>query len=180
MTATARDTTPTALGSAAPGPSPSPAGAALLAAAAVGRLTDVETILAGDPDAALARDDAGDRAVVVAAFHGHRAVAERVARALGPSRLDPWEAALVGDAGALAARLDADPSLVHARRHDGWPLLHLAVSTATWPSQSCCSRAAPTSRPAPTTAWRTPRCTPSSPRPATAAWSAASSRPAPT
>jgi ankyrin repeat protein len=64
--------------------------------------------------------------VVVAAFQGHRAVAERVARAIGPDRLDPWEAALVGEAGALARHLAADPSLAAARRADGWPLLHLA------------------------------------------------------
>jgi hypothetical protein len=101
--------------------------AALLDAARAGRLAEVDALLASDPDAAArARDGAGDRALVVAAFRGHRAVAARIAGALGPSRLDAWEAALVGAADALAAHLDADPALAAARRHDGWPLLHLA------------------------------------------------------
>jgi ankyrin repeat protein len=94
---------------------------------ATGTSTSSGALLAADPAlAATARDAAGDRALVVAAFRGHRAVAERVARALGPAALDAWEAALVGDADALAARLDADPALARARRPDGWPLLHLA------------------------------------------------------
>jgi ankyrin repeat protein len=100
---------------------------ALLDAARDGRLDELGALLDADPElAAHARDASGDRALIVAAFHGHRAAAERVAQALGPARLDPWEAAIVGDAGALAAHLDADPSLVAARRHDGWSLLHLA------------------------------------------------------
>lgn len=109
--------------SAPPAPSPE---AALLAAARDGRLAEVDALLSADPAlAGRARDDAGDTAVVVAAFRGHRAVAERVGRALG-GEAGVWEAALLGDVDALARRLDADPALANARRHDGWPLLHLA------------------------------------------------------
>jgi hypothetical protein len=123
-------TAPARPGADAPAPAPSDAAAAdaaLLDAARAGRLADVEALLAADPGAAArARDGAGDRAVVAAAFRGHRAVAERVAAALGPAQLEPWEAALVGDAAALARHVDAEPSLAGARRADGWPLLHLA------------------------------------------------------
>jgi ankyrin repeat protein len=113
-------------------PSPAPTAApdharALLDAARAGRLEEIDALLDARPDLARsARDEAGDSAVVVAAFNGHRAAAERVARAIGPAGLDAWEAALMGEVATLAARLDADPSLVAARRHDGWPLLHLA------------------------------------------------------
>lgn len=113
--------------SALPAPAPPGAARALLDAARAGRLDEVDALLAAHPDLArTARDAAGDSALVVAAFHGHRAVAERVAWALGATALDAWEAALVGEVDALTAHLDADPSLVTARRHDGWPLLHLA------------------------------------------------------
>jgi ankyrin repeat protein len=110
-----------------PGTAALPDADALLDAAAAGRHADVDALLAADPDLAVrARDAAGDRAVFVAAFRGHRQIAERVAAAIGAARLDPWEAALLGETATLAAHLDADPSLVTARRHDGWPLLHLA------------------------------------------------------
>lgn len=100
---------------------------ALLDAARAGDLAAVDALLAAQPGLAhTARDDAGDSALILAAFHGHRAVAERIARAIGPAGLDAWEAALMGEVATLAARLDADPLLVTARRHDGWPLLHLA------------------------------------------------------
>lgn len=100
---------------------------ALLDAARAGRLADVDALLDARPDLARsARDDAGDSALVVAAFNGHRAVAERVARAVGVARMDAWEAALMGETGRLAEHLDAEPALVGARRRDGWPLLHLA------------------------------------------------------
>ena len=40
--------------------------------------------------------------------------------------LDAFEAAIVGDAGQLAARLDDDPGLLTAYSPDGWTLMHLA------------------------------------------------------
>lgn len=40
--------------------------------------------------------------------------------------LDAFEAAIVGDAGQLAARLDENPELLTAYSPDGWTLLHLA------------------------------------------------------
>jgi ankyrin repeat protein len=98
-----------------------------LDAAREGRLADLDALLSADPAlAARARDAAGDTAVLVAAFRGHRAAAERAARALGSAGLTPWDAALVGDAAALAAHLDRDPALAAARHAEGWPLLHLA------------------------------------------------------
>jgi ankyrin repeat protein len=123
MTAPVHTGAPAASGASRPDGRP----AALLDAARDGRLDELGALVDADPDLAEhARDASGDRALIVAAFRGHRAAAERVARALGSARLDPWEAAIVGDVDALAAHLDADPSLVAARRHDGWPLLHLA------------------------------------------------------
>lgn len=109
---------------------PADAGArarAFLDAAGAGDLAAVRAALDADPALVHARDAAGDSALVVATFRGHREVARLVAeRAAAAGALDAWEAALVGDVGRLAALLDADPSLARARRHDGWPALHLA------------------------------------------------------
>jgi ankyrin repeat protein len=100
---------------------------ALLDAAGAGDLAAVRAALDADPALARARDAAGDSPLVVAAFRGHRAVASHVAEVVRAGEgLDAWEAALMGDLPRLRTLVDADPSLVRARRHDGWPLLHLA------------------------------------------------------
>ena len=114
-----------------PGPHDAPAAdaaRAFLDAAHAGDLAAVRAALDADPALVRALDDAGDSALVRAAFRGHREVAWLVAeRAREAGALDAWEAALVGDVARLRALLDADPSLVRARRHDGWPVLHLAA-----------------------------------------------------
>jgi uncharacterized protein len=104
---------------------------ALFEAARAGDLTTVRDALDADPALAAARDEGGDSVLVAAAYRGHRAVAELAAvrrRALDApdAALDAWEAALLGDLDRLRALLDADPTLIARRRHDGWPLLHFA------------------------------------------------------
>jgi ankyrin repeat protein len=91
------------------------------------RRRDAPHLLAEHPAAALARDAAGDSAFITAAYHGHRDAARLVAAHAAPYRpLDPFEAAIAGDVARLAMLLDAEPALVRAVRHDGWPLLHFA------------------------------------------------------
>ena len=104
---------------------------ALFDAARAGDLAAVRDALDADPSLAATRDEGGDSVLVAAAYRGHRAVAELAAerrRALDApdAALDAWEAALLGDLPRLRALLDADPSLIARRRHDGWPLLHFA------------------------------------------------------
>ena len=112
-----------------PRPAPAPPAAALLDAARTGDGACVDALLRDDPALAVhARDGVGDRAPIVAAFHGHRALAGRLGAAIAAAggALDAWEATLVGDAARLAGCLAADPALPRARRADGWTLLHLA------------------------------------------------------
>jgi ankyrin repeat protein len=101
----------------------------LFEGARAGDAAAVRAALDADPTLVQARDTGGDSVLIAAAYRGHRALAELAAermRAEGGGGLDAWEAALLGDGDRLRALLDADPSLVRARRHDGWPLLHFA------------------------------------------------------
>jgi uncharacterized protein len=101
---------------------------ALFEAARAGELAAVAAALDADPALVRARDEGGDSLLVAAAYRGHRAVADEVARRMRADGggLDAWEAALLGDVERLRAHLDADPTLIAQRRHDGWPLLHFA------------------------------------------------------
>src|SRR5689334_4365997 len=102
---------------------------ALFDAARAGDEGAVRAALDADPSLVRARDQGGDSVLIAAAYRGHRAIAELAAermRADDGGGLDAWEAALLGDVDRLRALLDADPSLVGQRRHDGWPLLHFA------------------------------------------------------
>jgi uncharacterized protein len=101
---------------------------ALFEAARAGDADTVRAALDADPSLAQARDEGNDSPLIAAAYRGHRAVAELAAERVRATEagLDAWEAALLGDVERLRAHLDADPSLVGRRRHDGWPLLHFA------------------------------------------------------
>ncbi len=89
-----------------------------------GDVAAVETLVAKEPEAVRARDTQGLSPVQVAFFRGQHAVVD-VLLAAGPE-LDAFEAAMVGDVGQLAARLDEDPNVLRAYSPDGWTLMHLA------------------------------------------------------
>lgn len=94
----------------------------------------VETLIAKDPAAIRARNAQGLSPVQLAYFRGQHAVVD-VLLGAGPE-LDAFEAAIVGDAEQLAARLDEDPELLVAYSPDGWTLLHLAP----WAGQPATTR----------------------------------------
>ena len=89
-----------------------------------GDVAAVETQIQKDPGAVRARNAQGISPVQMAFFRGQHAVVDALLAA-GPE-LDAFEAAIVGDAGQLAARLDDSPELLTAYSPDGWTLLHLA------------------------------------------------------
>jgi len=89
-----------------------------------GDVEAVETLIAKDPGADRARNAQGLSPIQMAFFGGQHAVVD-VLLAAGPE-LDAFEAAIVGDADQLAARLDDNPELLTAYSPDGWTLLHLA------------------------------------------------------
>lgn len=84
----------------------------------------VQSLFAKDPGAVRARNAQGLSPLQMAFFRGQHSVVD-VLLAAGPE-LDAFEAAIVGDAEQLAARLDDDPELLTAYSPDGWTLLHLA------------------------------------------------------
>jgi ankyrin repeat protein len=85
----------------------------------------VEALLAQDPALAGGRMASGESPVLIAAYRGAAEILELLL-ARKPA-LSPFEAAVVGDVGALKDALAADAGLVRARSHDGWTLLHLAA-----------------------------------------------------
>ena len=89
-----------------------------------GDVAAVATLVAKVPGAVRARNAQGLSPIQVAFFTGQHAVVD-VLLAAGPE-LDAFEAAIVGDAEQLAARLDEDSKLLTAYSPDGWTLLHLA------------------------------------------------------
>lgn len=89
-----------------------------------GDVAAVTARVSGDPEATRARNAQGLSPVQSAFFMGRHAV---VAALLATEpELDAFEAAIVGDVGQLAARLDEDPDLLSAYSPDGWTLAHLA------------------------------------------------------
>lgn len=85
----------------------------------------VAALLHENPELAGARAGNGDSAVLLAAYYGHRPIAEALLRA-GP-QLTVFEAAASGQADRVAALLREHPELAHAYAHDGWTALHLAA-----------------------------------------------------
>ena len=84
----------------------------------------VVACIASDPGAMRARNSQGLSPIQTAFFMGRHAVVDALLAA--EPELDAFEAAIVGDAGQLAARLDDDPGLLTAYSPDGWTLMHLA------------------------------------------------------
>ena len=89
-----------------------------------GDVAAVTARVASDPRVTRARNAQGLSPVQTAFFMGSHAVVGALLAA--EPELDAFEAAIVGDVGQLAARLDADPDLLAAYSPDGWTLMHLA------------------------------------------------------
>ena len=77
----------------------------------------VVACIASDPGAMRARNSQGLSPIQTAFFMGRHAVVDALLAA--EPELDAFEAAIVGDAGQLAARLDDDPGLLTAYSPDG-------------------------------------------------------------
>ncbi|MFO7169478.1 MAG: ankyrin repeat domain-containing protein [Chloroflexota bacterium] len=97
----------------------------MIEAVQAGDVARVASLLAADPALAGARAPNGDSAVLLAAYHGRREIAEMLVDAGAP--LDIFEAAAVGRAGRVAELLRQRPELAGAYSHDGWTALHLAA-----------------------------------------------------
>ena len=89
-----------------------------------GDVAAVTARIAGDPEATRARNARGLSPIQTAFFMGRHAVVAALLAA--EPELDAFEAAIVGDAEQLAARLDEDPDLLAEYSPDGWTLMHLA------------------------------------------------------
>jgi len=97
----------------------------IFAAIAAGDHEAARAVLAADPSAASARDQAGLSAVLAAQYrHDHRMV--ELLMSASPA-LDVFDAAALGDCERLTTLLDADPSLAHAYAGDGHLPLGLAA-----------------------------------------------------
>lgn len=85
--------------------------------------------LAADPRAATTPVDGEVSPLLTAFYHGRPRLAGDIALAMADAQidLDVLEAAALGDQQRLAALLDADPGLLHARTVDGFTSLHLAA-----------------------------------------------------
>ncbi|MGH9224245.1 MAG: ankyrin repeat domain-containing protein [Acidimicrobiales bacterium] len=97
----------------------------IFAAIEAGDSDQVHAIVAGDPSAAAARNEAGLSAVL-AALYRHDLDAVRAILAANPP-LDLFDAAAVGDSSRLAELLDADPAQVNTHAADGHFPLGLAA-----------------------------------------------------
>ncbi len=91
---------------------------------AAGDVAAVTARVASDPGVTRARSAQGLSPIQTAFFMGRHAVVAALLAA--EPELDAFEAAIVGDVGQLAARLDEDPDLLAAYSPDGWTLMHLA------------------------------------------------------
>lgn len=98
---------------------------AFLAAVTAGDLDAVGHALAADPSLAARRDASGVSAVLLAAYAGHAAVRDLLARFKGS--LDVFEAAAVGDDTRLAAVLADEPESARSCAPDGFTPAALAA-----------------------------------------------------
>jgi len=85
----------------------------------------VRALLREEPSLAACRLPDGGTPALLAIYHGaHDALQALLARGV---KLDVFEAAAAGETSRVRALLDADPTLVAQRSHDGWTPLHLAA-----------------------------------------------------
>jgi ankyrin repeat protein len=97
----------------------------MLQAASAGDTAEVERLLEADPALAATRGADGVSAILVARYHGHAWLAERLADSV--IELDLFEAAALGRAGRVDEMVRADPDTVRATGADGFTALHLAA-----------------------------------------------------
>lgn len=107
-----------------------PTAAALFEAIRRGNDLAVDTALGANVTLLLARDGSGRSPVLAAVFSGHAAMAGRIAALLAetPDGLDIFDAAAIGDVGAVRALLTGDRASVNDHGPDGLTALHLAAS----------------------------------------------------
>ena len=85
----------------------------------------VRALLREDPSLAACRLPDGGTPALLAIYYGAADVLEAlVARGV---KLDVFEASAAGDTARVRLLVDADPTLVSQRSHDGWTSLHLAA-----------------------------------------------------
>lgn len=89
----------------------------------------VDTALGSHEELLRARDAAGLSPVLVASFAGHARMATRLAGLLAgtPDGLDIFDAAAVGNVGAVRTLLSTDRASVDDRGPDGYTALHFAA-----------------------------------------------------
>jgi ankyrin repeat protein len=89
------------------------------------QIEQVKQLIAGDPDLARAKNQAGVSALMQARYEGRREIVDVLRAAAGD--LDVFEAATLGDSARLRALLAKDPALAKAFSNDGFTALHLAA-----------------------------------------------------
>ena len=90
-----------------------------------GDLPTATGALEDNPSLTEARNAEGLSPLAVAAYWGRHDLVKLLRERSG--QLDLWDAAIVGDAPAVARNVEADPALVTARSPDGFTALHLAA-----------------------------------------------------
>lgn len=101
-----------------------PAAQDIIAAIKAGNLTAVSTLVDADASLAAAQAEGGVSAVLLAAYYGHRDIAEYLAQRV---ELTIFEAAALGKRERVQALLEADPALINTYSADGYPPLGLAA-----------------------------------------------------
>jgi uncharacterized protein len=97
----------------------------LLGAIRRGDAKTVGDLLTGEPDLANTRDEQGNSALLIATYFGkHDLVGLLLDRG---ARATFFEACALGLVADVRRQLAANPALVGAWAHDGWPPLHLAA-----------------------------------------------------
>jgi uncharacterized protein len=90
-----------------------------------GDLNKVKALMAQEPPLVNATDEGGVAVVLVATYHGHKAVADALIAA--GAQLDVFGAAATGQTRRLQALLKEDPRQVDRFSPDGFTALHLAA-----------------------------------------------------
>jgi ankyrin repeat protein len=98
---------------------------ALIDAVKAGDSGQVQALIDADPTLVNTHADSGESAVLLAAYYGHRDIAELLV--LRGANLTVFEASAIGQAARVEALLAHDPSLVNAFSPDGFTPLGLAA-----------------------------------------------------
>ena len=104
---------------------PTASGDEFFAAIKKGETAKVEQLIERDSGLLNSRDKSGMSAVTIAAYYGEPEIAKLLA-ARG-AKLDIFEAAMIGDLGAIEKMVTAEEALVRSYSSDGFTPLHLAA-----------------------------------------------------